>query len=133
MSMNRVVLMGRITRDLELRRTQVGKAVTNFSLAVDRDFKNSDGTKTTDFFDVVCWGASAEFAVKYFAKGRQVAVDGKLQSRAYTDKDGKKRTLLEIVAESLYFADSKPVETASYVGTEPEMEEVEETEGDLPF
>ena len=108
MSLNRVVIMGRLTRDPELRRTQTGTAVTSFSLAVDRDFKSREsGEKATDFIDVVAWRQTAEFVCKYFTKGRMAVVEGRLQLRDWTDKDGNKRRTAEIVADSVYFGDSK--------------------------
>ena len=107
MSMNRVLEMGRLTRDPELRRTGSGIPVATFSIAVERDHSSKeDGSKETDFFDVVAWRSTAEFVAKYLAKGRMIAVDGKLQSRSYEDKDGNKRKTVEIVAERVYFADS---------------------------
>ena len=105
--LNKIFIMGRLTRDPELRRTQNGTAVTSFTLAVDRDFKNADGTKDTDFIDVVAWRNTAEFVSKYFSKGRMAVVSGRLQIRNWEDKDGNKRKTAEIVAESVYFGDSK--------------------------
>lgn len=105
--LNRVTLMGRLTRDPELRRTQGGTAVCSFSIAADRDYKGADGEKATDYFDIVAWRASAEFVCRYFSKGRVIIVDGRLQSRKWTDKDGNKRTSIEIVADNFYFGDSK--------------------------
>lgn len=109
--LNQVVLMGRMTADPELRHTQSGVAVTTFRLAVDRDFKDkTTGEKGVDFLPVVCWRGTAEFVSKYFAKGRLVAVCGRLQVREYTDKDGNKRSVTEIVAENVYFGDAKRAE-----------------------
>ncbi len=105
--LNRIVIMGRLTRDPELRRTQSGTAVTSVRIAVDRDFKGQDGSKQADFFDVVAWRNTAEFVSKYFAKGRMAIVEGRLQSRDWQDKDGNKRTSIEIVADNFYFGDSK--------------------------
>lgn len=131
MSLNRISVMGRIGKDLELRRTQSGKAVTSFPIAVDRDGKDAG----TDWFDVVAWERTAEFAAQYCAKGRKVVVDGRLQARDWTDKDGNKRRSVEIIANSVYFADSKPQDgndsPASY-STAVGMIEVED-DGDLPF
>ena len=101
------VLMGRLTRDPELRRTQSGTPVTSFSLAVDRDFKSQSGEKETDFIDVVAWRSTAEFVAKYFTKGRMAVVEGRLQMRDWTDKDGNKRRSAEVVADNLYFGDSR--------------------------
>ena len=98
--LNRIILMGRLTRDPELRHTQSGTAVASFSLAVDRDFKSRDsGEKTTDFIDVVAWRNTAEFVSKYFAKGRMAVVEGRLQIRDWTDRDGGKRRSAEVVAD----------------------------------
>ena len=95
--LNRIILMGRLTRDPELRHTQSGTAVASFSLAVDRDFKSRDsGEKTTDFIDVVAWRNTAEFVSKYFAKGRMAVVEGRLQIRDWTDRDGGKRRSAEV-------------------------------------
>lgn len=105
--LNKIFIMGRLTRDPELRRTNNGTAVASFALAVDRDYKNSDGTKETDFIDCVAWRNSAEFVSKYFAKGRMAVVEGRLQIRDWTDKDGNKRRSAEVVADSIYFGDSK--------------------------
>ena len=105
--LNKIFIMGRLTRDPELRRTQNGTAVAGFALAVDRDFKNADGTKETDFIEVVAWRSSAEFVSKYFTKGRMAIVEGRLQIRDWTDKDGNKRRNAEVVADNVYFGDSK--------------------------
>lgn len=105
--LNHIVLMGRLTRDPELRRTQSGTAVAAFALAVDRDFKGDDGEKKTDFIDIVAWRNTAEFVSKYFTKGRMAVVEGRLQIRPWTDKDGNKRRSAEVVADNVYFGDSK--------------------------
>jgi len=105
--LNKVSIMGRLVRDPELRRTQSGIAVTTMRIAVDRDFKSQDGTKQADFFDVVAWRNTAEFASRYFFKGRLIIVDGRLQTREWTDREGNKRTSVEIVADNIYFGDSK--------------------------
>lgn len=105
--LNKIIIMGRLTRDPELRRTGSGTAVTSFSLAVDRDFKSQNGEKETDFIDVVAWRSTAEFVSKYFTKGRMAVVEGRLQIRDWTDKDGNKRTTAEVVADQVYFGDSK--------------------------
>ena len=109
--LNKVVIMGRLTKDPELRRTGSGTAVTSFSLACDRDFKSRSGDKETDFIEVVAWKNTAEFVSKYFSKGRMAVVDGRLQIRDWTDKSGNKRTTAEVVAENVYFADSKRSES----------------------
>ena len=105
--LNRIILMGRLTRDPELRRTGSGTAVTSFSLAVDRDFKSQSGVKETDFIDIVAWRNTAEFVSKFFTKGRMAVVEGRLQIRDWTDKDGGKRRSAEVVADNVYFGDSK--------------------------
>ena len=109
--LNKVVIMGRFTKDPELRRTGSGTAVTSFSLACDRDFKSQSGDKETDFIEFVAWKNTAEFVSKYFSKGRMAVVEGRLQIRDWTDKAGNKRTTAEVVAENVYFADSKRSES----------------------
>ena len=109
--LNKVVIMGRFTKDPELRRTGSGTAVTSFSLACDRDFKSHSGDKETDFIEVIAWKNTAEFVSKYFSKGRMAVVDGRLQIRDWTEKAGNKRTTAEVVAENVYFADSKRSES----------------------
>ena len=104
--LNHITIMGRLTRDPELRRTGSGVAVASFTLAVDRDF-GSNGEKETDFIDCVAWRGTGEFVSKHFAKGRMAAVSGRLQLRDWTDKDGNKRRSAEVVADNVYFADSK--------------------------
>ncbi len=106
--LNKIFLMGRLTRDPELRRTQTGTPVASFSLAVDRDFKDkSTGERTTDFIDVVAWRQTAEFVSRYFSKGRMAVVEGRLQIRDWPDKDGGKRRTAEVIADNIYFGDSK--------------------------
>ena len=106
--LNHIVIMGRLTRDPELRRTGSGIAVTSFTVAVDRDFgKNENGEKETDFIDCVAWRQTGEFVSKYFTKGRMAVVSGRLQMRNWTDKEGNKRTTAEVVADNVYFGDSK--------------------------
>ena len=106
--LNHITIMGRLTRDPELRRTGSGVAVASFSLAVDRDFgKNENGEKETDFIDCVAWRQTGEFVSKYFTKGRMAVVSGRLQIRGWTDKDGNKRRSAEVVADNVYFGDSK--------------------------
>ncbi len=150
--LNKIFIMGRLTRDPELRRTQNGTAVAGFALAVDRDYKNADGTKDTDFIEVVAWRSSAEFVAKYFTKGRMAVVEGRLQIRDWQDKDGNKRRSAEVVADSVYFGDSKKEGDSSggsyggssggykaagkAVDVEPEagdFAEVEDEDSDLPF
>ena len=106
--LNHITIMGRLTRDPELRRTGSGTAVASFTLAVDRDFAPRDGgERETDFIDCVAWRQTGEFVSKYFTKGRMAVVSGRLQIRGWTDKDGNKRRTAEIVADNVYFGDSK--------------------------
>ena len=106
--LNHITIMGRLTRDPELRRTGSGVAVASFTVAVDRDFGGRDGgEKETDFIDCVAWRQTGEFVSKYFAKGRMAVVSGRLQIRSWTDKDGNKRRTAEVVADNVYFGDSK--------------------------
>lgn len=105
--LNHITIMGRLTRDPELRRTNSGVAVASFAIAVDRDYSGKDSEKETDFFDCVAWRGTGEFISKHFSKGRMIALSGRLQARNYTDKDGNKRKAVEIVADNAYFADSK--------------------------
>ena len=106
--LNKIVIMGRLTRDPELRHTQSGTAVASFTLAVDRDIKSKDtGEKATDFIDVIAWRQTGEFVSKYFTKGRMAVAEGRLQIRDWTDKDGSKRRSAEVVADNVYFVDSK--------------------------
>lgn len=141
--LNKIFIMGRLTRDPELRRTQNGTAVAGFALAVDRDYKNADGTKETDFIEVVAWRSSAEFVSKYFTNGRMAIVEGRLQIRDWQDKDGNKRRSAEVVADNVYFGDSKKEGDSSggykaagkAVDVEPgegEFAEIEDEE-DWPF
>ena len=107
--LNHIVIMGRLTRDPELRRTGSGIAVASFSLAVDRDYSPRDGgERETDFIDCVAWRQTGEFVSKYFTKGRMAVVSGRLQIRSWTDKEGNKRRTAEVVADNVYFGDSKP-------------------------
>lgn len=145
--LNRIILMGRLTRDPELRHTQAGTPVASFSLAVDRDFKDKDtGEKGTDFIDIVAWRQTAEFVSRFFTKGRMAVVEGRLQLRDWTDKDGNKRRTAEVLAEHVYFGDSKrDAEGGAESGgaytpppAEPgsggaEFEELTDDDGELPF
>ena len=106
--LNHITIMGRLTRDPELRRTGSGIAVASFTLAVDRDFSPKDGgERETDFIDCVAWRQTGEFVSKYFTKGRMAVVSGRLQIRSWTDKDGNKRRTAEVVADNVYFGESK--------------------------
>lgn len=131
--LNKIILMGRLTRDPELRHTQSGTAVASFSLAVDRDFKGQNGEKETDFIDIVAWRHTGEFASRYFTKGRMAVVEGRLQMRDWTDRDGNKRRTAEVVADNVYFGDSKRAASESDT-TAGEFQELgEDEEGKLPF
>lgn len=106
--LNHITIMGRLTKEPELRRTGSGVAVASFTVAVDRDFGGRDGgEKETDFIDCVAWRQTGEFVSNHFSKGRMIAVSGRLQIRSWTDKDGNKRRTAEVVADNVYFADSK--------------------------
>lgn len=138
--LNKVILQGRFCKDPELRHTQTGTAVASFTLAVDRDFKSQGGEKEADFINCVAWKGTAEFVSRFFTKGRQAIVEGRLQSRKYTDKDGNNRTAYEVVASSVYFVDSKKdadpldklAEDAEPV-SDPPISELDENSEDLPF
>ena len=151
--LNKIFIMGRLTRDPELRRTQSGTPVTSFSLAVDRDFKSQSGEKETDFIDVVAWRSTAEFVAKYFTKGRMAVVEGRLQIRDWQDRDGNKRRSAEVIADNVYFGDSRRDSSGdsgsgSYGGGSSApaggyapavgggasgFAEIDEEDGDLPF
>ena len=106
--LNHIVIMGRLARDPELRHTQSGTPVATFRLAVDRDFKDKNtGERQTDWIDVVAWRGTGEFVSRYFSRGRMAVVEGRLQMREWTDKEGNRRTTAEVVADSVYFGDSK--------------------------
>ena len=128
--LNHIVLMGRLCADPELRRTNSGTPVTSFTLAVDRDFKSQSGEKEADFVPVIAWRNTAEFVSKYFTKGRMAVVEGRLQMRNWTDKDGHKRTTAEVVAENVYFGDTRREDSST---SEQEYKEIQEEDGDLPF
>ena len=147
--LNHIVIMGRLTRDPELRRTGSGIAVASFSVAVDRDFGGRDGgEKETDFIDCVAWRQTGEFVSKYFTKGSMIVVSGRLQIRNWTDKEGNKRRSAEVVADNVYFGDSKrdgetggasfsrPAAPADY-GMPPvggdQFAELADDDGELPF
>ena len=133
--LNHIVIMGRLTRDPELRHTSSGIAVASFSLAVERDFGNREsGEKETDFIDVVAWRSTAEFVAKYFTKGRLAAVSGRLQIRSWTDKDGSKRRTAEVVADNVYFGDTKRQSDADDAGLQAPLEpQVVTDDEELPF
>ena len=153
--MNQITIMGRLTRDPELRYTQNNTPVASFSLAVDRRFAPKDGgERQTDFIDVVAWRQTGEFVSRYFVKGQMALVTGTLQIRDWTDKDGNKRRTAEVVAENVYFTESKKSREASLGRVEPrddygsapspspsystpvtgsDFEELDLDDGDLPF
>lgn len=128
--LNRIIIMGRLTRDPELRRTQNSTAVASFTLAVDRDFKGEDGKRATDFIDIVAWRAVAEFVAKYFTKGRMAIVEGRLQLRDWKDKDGNARRSAEVIADNVYFGDSKK-EASESTPEDPLPEQAEDER--MPF
>ena len=105
--LNTIILMGRLTRDPELKTTRSGVSVTEFTIAVDRDFTRQGEEKQTDFFDVIAWRSTAEFVSRYMTKGQLIAVQGSMQSRKWQDKDGNNRISWEVQAESVYFAEPK--------------------------
>ena len=111
--LNQINVMGRLTRDPELRYTANKVPVCSFSIACDRDFKTDNAERETDFLDVIAWRSTAEFVSKYFTKGRMAVVSGRLQMRDWTDKENNKRRSAEIVADNVYFGDSKPAEEGS--------------------
>ena len=139
--LNKIFIMGRLTRDPELRTTNSGTSVASFSLAVDRNYKGSDGEKETDFIDCVARRSTAEFAAKYFTKGRMAVVEGRLQIRPWTDKEGNNRRSAEVIVDNMYFGDSK--RDGDTGGARPasgpvnvsanDWQEADEDEGDLPF
>lgn len=139
--LNKVFVMGRLTRDPELRRTQAGTSVASFSLAVERDYKDkSNGERGVDYIECVAWRQSADFVSRYFAKGRMAVVEGRLQVRDWTDDNGNKRRTTEIVVENIYFGDSKsakPGEAATERRPNPAPPKQEYTDVDdqeeLPF
>lgn len=146
--LNKVFIQGRMCADPVLRHTQSGTAVASFTLAVDRDFKDKQtGEKATDFIDVVAWRGTAEFVSRFFSKGRMAVVVGSLQIRAWEDKDGNKRRTAEVIAENVYFGDSKrdadpldkladdaaPVSYSAPAGSPGEFSELTEDDGELPF
>lgn len=111
--MNRVILVGRLTADPELKQTPNGVSVCSFSIAVNRPFASKTGERVADFINIVAWRAQAEFVSKYFAKGNQIGIDGSIQTRQYTDKEGNKRTAFEVVADNISFIESKSASSQS--------------------
>lgn len=137
--LNRVILQGRVTRDPELRQTQSGADVASFTLAVERDFTNSQSQRRdADFIDIVAWRNTATFVHKYFAKGRMAVVSGRLQIRDWTDQNGNKRKSAEVVADNIYFGDSKHESDSREPNNPPpvtpaDLTEIEDDDGELPF
>ena len=134
--LNRITVMGRLVRDPDLRKTASDISVVSFTVAVDRDFKQGD-ERVADFIPVTAWRGTADFIARNFTKGRMICVDGSLQTRNYEDKEGNKRTAFEIVAQNVYFADSKKdgaTQSGEYKTPQiPNFEEVSPDDGDLPF
>lgn len=131
--LNTITICGRICNELELKTTPSGTEVLTFAVACERDFKDGNGERQADFIDVVAFKNTAVFVSKYFGKGRMAIVDGRLQTRNYEDKNGNKRKAVEVIANNVYFADSKPTEAVTVPEQPmPNYEEVS-TEGDLPF
>lgn len=137
--LNRIVLIGRLTRDPELRYTPSGTGVCSFTLAVDRRFKSADGTRETDFVNIVAWRQLGELCANYLSKGKMAAVEGRLQIRNYTDKEGNKRTAAEVVADDVNFLSPKDASAtgtsyaANDFGSDDNVAEVPLTDDDLPF
>ena len=139
--LNAVIIMGRLTRDPEMRTTQSGVAVASFTLAVDRDFGGSGGEKQTDFIDCTAWRHTAEFVSKYFSKGRMAVVSGRLQIDNYTDNDSNKRKAAKVIADNIYFGDSKKDgtaggqsdEAASFTPASSGFVQVDVDDSELPF
>lgn len=133
--LNKIVCMGRLTKNPELRRTTTGKAVTSFTIAVDRDYKSDSGERETDFINVVAWGSTAEFVEKFFGRGRMAVVFGRLQIRQWADKDGNKRRTAEVVADNVYFGDSKKDAASDGGNAAPATDyaELDVDDSQLPF
>ena len=136
--LNHITIMGRMVRDPELRRTGSGVAVASFTLAVDRDYSGKDGgEKETDFIDCVAWRNTGEFVSKYFSKGSMAVVSGRLQIRAWTDKDGNKRRTAEVVADNVYFGEAKNSNSGVNTGYSPapaqDFAPMDGDDGQLPF
>lgn len=133
--LNTITIMGRMTKDPERRMTPQGTPVTSFTLAVERDFAANGAEKETDFIDCVAWRNTAEFVTRYFGKGRMAIVSGRLQIRTWTDKDGSKRRAAEVVANEVYFGDSKQKSSEDNASVAPYPSQVPNLEpmDDLPF
>lgn len=135
--LNKIIVQGRLTANPELRRTQSGTAVASATVAVDRDFKNQDGSRDTDFIPIVAWKGTGEMLAKYFEKGQMVLLSGRLQLRDWTDKEGNKRRTAEIVADSIYFCGAKREDSTPAQNTAGNaaggFAELDEEDPDLPF
>lgn len=133
--LNHITIMGRIVKDPEIRTTQSGVSVCSFTVAVDRDFSGKGEEKLTDFFDCTAWRGTADFVGKYFSKGRMIVVDGSLQNDRWQDKDGNNRVSAKILANNVYFGDSKRNESTSQTveSVVANFDEIKEADGDLPF
>lgn len=136
--LNRITIQGRLVKAAELRYTASNKAVCGFTVACERDIKNADGKRETDFVDIVAWGNTAEFANKYFGKGDMAVVSGRIQLRDWTDKDGNKRRNAEVVADNIYFCESKKSESSSHSSPARSLDELNQFPnvtftGDPPF
>lgn len=132
--LNEITIMGRLTKDPELRRTGSGVAVASFTIANERDFKNGEGKRETDFFDIVAWRQLGEFIARNFKKGSMIIVSGRLQRRSWADKDGYTRWTTEIVAGNAYFGEAKKNDSDGYVPPlQPSDEEYERLDDDAPL
>lgn len=131
--LNNITIMGRFVKDIELRQTQTGKSVCNATIACERDFSDG-GNKQTDFIDIVAWGGTAEFLSRYFGKGKMAVINGRLQLRDWTDGEGKKHKAAEVIAQNVYFGESRNADGNSYSDTRSKTEFTEIGEdGELPF
>ena len=145
MSLNRAIIQGRLVADPELRTTTGGVSDANLRVAVERNFKDAEGNKESDFFNCTAWRGTADFVSKYFHKGEQILIDGKLQNSNYTDKDGNNRTATQVVVDSAFFcgggkaaartggATEQPAYNVTDTPAETSFEELTEGDGDLPF
>lgn len=131
--LNHITLMGRLVRDPELRHTAQGTPVISFTIAVDRDFQSGGSEKQTDFIEIVAWRGTAEFISKYFRKGSMAVVSGRLQMRKWQDNNGNNRISAEVVADNVYFGDSKKTGNTEPQYSAPEMREIDDSDGELPF
>ena len=141
--LNKVVLMGRLTADPELKRTTSDIAVTSFRIAVGRNYSKDGAERQADFFNIVCWRSTAEFVSKYFSKGKMIVVAGSLQARTWVDKEGKNRETVEVIADEVHFADyskredsdalPNQMETYSSSGNSEDFQKIDDDDDDLPF